>query len=1648
MPPKQAKKYTKKDPIQHVIDRPDMYVGSKRLRKTEEYIAQKDDEDNFFMEKKEIESSPAILRIFVEALSNAIDNVDRSKKAKIACTTIKVNINKETGETSVWNDGDIVPIELNEDENIYNHTLIFGNLLTGSNYNDEEERLISGRNGLGIKLTNIFSTKFKVKGLDPSNKKILVQEWKNNMKTVGEPKITDTKLVKGYTEVSWIPDFKLFELDGYTDDIIKLYTKFVIDAAMITKIKVYLNDELIPVNNLQSYSKLYKSPTNENIVIKHSDAEVLITTSDQFQAISFVNGVYTKLGGQHVDAWSEVLFRPIVDKFNKKGQPKININDVKQFFRIFVVSTIPNPEFDGQDKHKLESPKVTASIKTTDINKILKWSIMEDIEDVIKLKEFSVLKKSEKKKKGYTKIEGYDRANNSGGKFSTDCSLILCEGLSAKTYAVSGIKKGVFGKSGRDFFGILPLRGKCTHLNTLILLWNGNIKKAKDINVGDILINDMGEPTKVLELFSGTDTMYEVQQLKGENYIVNSNHTLTLKVSGHCSITWKESTKQWKLYYFDKKDMKMKSKHVNCIKNEDDVKIIKDKDINFSCEIENCNSVYTNRSNLIRHYRQKHPELEYPKPEPYTVHNKSFLTKEEGYVKINKMLESIDKDNVIDIDIKDYLKLDNETKHHLKGFKLNNFVKWDKKEVELDPYILGMWLGDGLSNGYGFSGEDIELINQWYIWCIKNNCEIVHNNRDVFTIRKKDSLKLGGEDKRINIGSSKSSNKNCRACSNKLSEACSNDKELKHINKDRIITIIDYDNKEIFGLNPLKKALQKYNLINNKHIPIDYIINDKETRLRLLAGIIDTDGHVGKDGRIEICQSADHKNILDSLLLICRSLGFYCHIGDKETFYTDKYGEKIYKDAYRLTISGNGILEIPTKLPRKKLEHIFVKDSLNTGINIVEKGIDQYVGFMTDKTHRFLLGDFTVTHNCLNVRNSNATTIAKNAVITDLIQAVGLQHGLDYKDDKNYKTLSYGKVILLTDADVDGLHIEGLIMNFFHTLFPTLLEREDPFLLSMKTPIVRVFNPKGDILFYDENRFKEFISKQTKPIKSKYYKGLGTTKKEDVPDTFGKKMVEYKNDEKANESMNKVFHKKFSDERKTWLEKYNPCSSVSLDDGGEIVPMDITAFLNNEVIKFSHNDCKRSIPCLIDGLKESQRKILYAVKKKNLTYNKPSLKVAQLGGYVAEHTNYHHGEQNLYETIIKMAQDFPGSNNIPLFYRDGMFGTKLSGGKDAASPRYIFTKMETLTPLLFREEDDVLLERVVDDGDIVEPKFYVPILPMILINGCTAGIGTGWSSSVPCYNPKDIIECIKIWLDNDGEIKINDPEDDTIISLLPDIKPWYRQYNGKIESVNENKFISYGNITEEKNKVIVNELPIGMWTDKFRDMAEDWLVEKQIKSMKNYSTDEKVNFVIVESEDGMKCSMDNMKLYSYIFTSNMVLFNEHDQLKKYSIEDIIDDFCTIRFQFYIKRKKHIIQSLEKDLRHLSNKARFIQEIIDNKLDIMNVEEDIIIKELHKRGYDKETKNKEENDDSEDTNTNGYDYLLKLQVRTFTASKVKQLKQDIENIKTKIKIIKDTSEKTMWLNDIQEFVKEYDKWLLIMERASTFENKTKVTKKKT
>jgi DNA topoisomerase-2 len=260
------------------------------------------------------------------------------------------------------------------------------------------------------------------------------------MRDAEKPKITIIKnMKKQYTRVSWIPDFNQFDLCKYTSDIISLYTRYIVDTAMLSKINVFLNDVEIPVKSLKDYCNLYNVNKDENLYIKHENSEVFLTTSTgNFEFISFINGVYTRLGGVHVDSWSEALFRPIVDKFNgtttkdtKKKTVninKININDVKQFFKIFVVSYADKPEFNGQEKEKMESPKLNVEVKKTHITCINKWSIIENIENIIKAKEFSVLKKNEKKK-GRVVIENYDPANNTNTKKSSECTLIVCEGL-------------------------------------------------------------------------------------------------------------------------------------------------------------------------------------------------------------------------------------------------------------------------------------------------------------------------------------------------------------------------------------------------------------------------------------------------------------------------------------------------------------------------------------------------------------------------------------------------------------------------------------------------------------------------------------------------------------------------------------------------------------------------------------------------------------------------------------------------------------------------------------------------------------------------------------------------------------------------------------------------------------------------------------------------------------------------------------------------------------------------------------------------------------------------------------------------------------------------------------------------------------------
>ena len=326
--------------------------------------------------------------------------------------------------------------------------------------------------------------------------------------------------------------------------------------------------------------------------------------------------------------------------------------------------------------------------------------------------------------------------------------------------------------------------------------------------------------------------------------------------------------------------------------------------------------------------------------------------------------------------------------------------------------------------------------------------------------------------------------------------------------------------------------------------------------------------------------------------------------------------------------------------------------------------------------------------------------------------------------------------MIMTDQDHDGFHIKGLLINMFHYLWPELLNFD--FISYMTTPIVKVSLKKTVIPFYtltDYDTWKKNTSNFNK-YSIKYYKGLGTSTAQEAKQYFRElKVNDYSVTDKTDDAVNLAFNKKLANDRKVWLKKYD--REIILDYN--IKKTNIDDFVNKELIHFSNSDTSRSIGSCIDGLKTSQRKILYSCFKRKL-YSE--IRVAQLSGYVSEHATYHHGEASLQGAIIGMAQDFVGSNNINLLKPNGQFGTRIMGGNDSASPRYIHTEINPITDLIYRKEDLPLLKYLDDDGLPVEPEYYVPIIPMVLVNGMV-GIGTGWSTNIPQYNPVEIIKNIK-----------------------------------------------------------------------------------------------------------------------------------------------------------------------------------------------------------------------------------------------------------------------------------------------------------------
>lgn len=664
-----------------------------------------------------------------------------------------------------------------------------------------------------------------------------------------------------------------------------------------------------------------------------------------------------------------------------------------------------------------------------------------------------------------------------------------------------------------------------------------------------------------------------------------------------------------------------------------------------------------------------------------------------------------------------------------------------------------------------------------------------------------------------------------------------------------------------------------------------------------------------------------------------------------------------------------------------------------------------------------MYGIFPLKGKVLNIRDATIQQLIGNEEINNLKAILGLQQGKDYT---HTSALRYGKVICLTDADLDGIHIKALLVNFFHAQWPSLVKLN--FMQTIRTPIIKAIKGKKVVEFFNEQDYHLWNKNLSNSgYNIRYFKGLGTSKKEDAQDTFKRlndlKVDYFYKDTLCDDAILLAFEKdkntkasrgeevvKCTDKRKLWLANYDKNAYIDVKE----MKVSYQDLINKELVHFSIYDNTRSIPNMCDGLKPSQRKILYYMLHKNITQ---TIKVAQLSGYISAETGYHHGEISLQQAIIGMGQDFIGSNNINLLYPDGNFGSRLMLGKDAASPRYIYTRLETLTQCIFNKYDTPLLTFLNDDGKVIEPEWFIPVVPMVLVNGCE-GIGTGYSTYVPPYNPKDIIANILGMIDGK--------------KALP-MKPYFKGFGGEVVDLGNGGYMSKGRWERVSDvQVKITELPVGTSVTAYKEFLE-LLVETSkkekdnskkkdtiLKDVRNQTTDENTGICfMIEFKDSKLLDKliksltleKELKLCKMFNTNNMYLFNDKSLLVKYKqATDVLVDFYNVRLDYYSKRRSYLIDKLTKELEILQTKVRFIEEYINGTIDINRKSKNDIVNILKHGNYLLQS--------------GSYDYLTNMPLIYLSLERIIELEKQTRKARDDLDIILNKTNKELWKDDLQ------------------------------
>ena len=626
-------------------------------------------------------------------------------------------------------------------------------------------------------------------------------------------------------------------------------------------------------------------------------------------------------------------------------------------------------------------------------------------------------------------------------------------------------------------------------------------------------------------------------------------------------------------------------------------------------------------------------------------------------------------------------------------------------------------------------------------------------------------------------------------------------------------------------------------------------------------------------------------------------------------------------------------------------------------------------------------GVFPLRGKCKNVRDASVKQLMANQEFSDLKKILGLQQDRVYT---SLAELRYGRLMIMTDADNDGSHIKGLILNMVEYFWPSLLKLN--FVVSMVTPIIKASKGTQVRSFYTDSAFRKWLQETngSGSWRVKYYKGLGTSTSVEARDYFkniGNLTVVFDvaRPVESREAIVLAFDKTRADDRKKWLLDSSGRTGDLEVKYGTIQRLEVHDFVHRDLINFSLADLRRSIANMCDGFKPSQRKVLYACFKKGL---REEMKVAQLAAYVSETTSYHHGEVSLADTIVRLAHDFVGSNNMGLLEPCGQFGTRLMGGKDASQTRYIFTKLTPEARKVFDARDDAVLTYLSDEGTPIEPEYFVPVIPMVLVNG-TEGIGTGFSSYVPPFNPEDIKANILRALRGEPLVKMT---------------PWFRGFRGTIKASGDASWIAEGAHTGST----ITELPPGRWTQDYKEFLDELVEAKTISGYRNDSTTDLVSFT-VQGYTG-DAFVKDFKLSRAIHATNMHLFHPTLGIKKYtSAEEILVDFIEIRIEYYKRRKAHLVQELGRKSQVLDDKARFVREVVDGTLVVFkrsraDIEADLL--KAYLKGPD-----------------GTFDHLMNIKTYQYTLEAIKELGDAATRTRAELKVLQGCSVLDLWKLDL-------------------------------